>query len=215
MNILRIKKGDAGYPSIVFQYLGNNAPKGARCNVPLQLSAIGNPDILHHQKLAIFCSAKCPGDLILQTYDLAQKLREEGITVISGFHSPIEQECLRLLLRGDQPIIICLARSIERLRIRREYRKRLVEGRLLILSSFTANQPRPTVAMSLYRNHFVVALADRIFVPYAAPGSKTEKFCQEIIAWEKPVFTFESNFNQNLILRGAHPMSLEKFPAFS
>lgn len=215
MNILQIKKGEPGFPSIVFQFLGNNALKGARCTVPLQLSIIGNPDILHHQKLAIFCSAKCPGNLILQTYDLAQKLRKERITVISGFHSPIEQECLRLLLRGDQPIIICLARSIERLRIRREYRKPLAKGRLLILSPFAENQHRPTVAMSFYRNHFVAALADRIFVPYAAPSSKTENFCNEILSWQKPVYTFESNFNQNLILRGAHPMSLEKFPAFS
>ena len=215
MNILQIKKGEADYPSIVFQYLGSHAPKGARCNVPLHISAIGNPDILQHKKLAIFCSAKCPSNLILQTYDLVQKLREEGITIISGFHSPIEQECLRLLVRGDQPIILCLARSIERLRIRREYRKPLAEGRLLILSPFAEKQPRPTVAMSLYRNHFVAALADRIFVPYAAPNSKTEKFCQEILAWQKPVCTFESNFNQNLIFRGAHPTSQEKFSAFS
>jgi predicted Rossmann fold nucleotide-binding protein DprA/Smf involved in DNA uptake len=215
MNILQIKKGDAGYPSIMLQFLGNNAPKGARCNVPLHISAIGNSDILQHKKLAIFCSAKCPGNLILRTYDLAQKLRKERITVISGFHSPIEQECLRLLLRGDQPIIICLARSIERLRIRREYRKPLAKGRLLILSPFAENQHRPTVAMSLYRNHFVAALADRIFVPYAAPSSKTENFCNEILSWQKPLYTFESDFNQNLIFRGAQLLSLENFSAFS
>jgi len=33
--------------------------------------------------------------------------------VISGFHTPAEKECLRILLRGAQPIIICPARSIE------------------------------------------------------------------------------------------------------
>lgn len=207
MNILQIKKGDAGYPSIMLQFSGNDAPK--------ILSAIGNSDSLQHKKLAIFCSAKCPGNLILQTYDLAQKLREEGITVISGFHSPIEQECLRLLLRGNQPIIFCFARSIEKIRIREEYRKPLAEGRLLILSPFSEKQRRPTVEMALYRNRFVAALADHIFITHAAPGSKTEKFCQEILSWQKPVCTFASNFNQNLILRGAHPMSLESGKIFS
>ena len=212
MNILRIKKGDANYPSIMLQFLGNNVLKGARCTVPLQLSIIGNPDILNHKKLAIFCSAKCPGNLILQTYDLIQKLREEGITVISGFHSPIEQECLRLLLRGDQPIILCLARSVEKLRIRREYQGPLAERRLLILSPFVENQPRPTVAMSLYRNHFVAALADRIFVPYAAPSSKTEYFCNEILYRQKPLYTFASDFNKNMINLGATPVNLEQLP---
>ena len=204
MNILRIKKGDTDYPAIMLQFLGNNAPKA--------LSTIGNPDILHNQKLAIFCSAKCPGNLILQTYDLAQKLREKGITIISGFHSPIEQECLRLLLRGDKPIILCLARSIEKLRIRREYRGPLAERRLLILSPFAETQPRPTVATSLYRNHFVIALADSIFVPYAAPSSKTENFCNEILCCQKPLYTFESDFNKNMINLGATPVNLEHLP---
>jgi len=30
----------------------------------------------------------------------ARRMRDEGVTVISGFHSPIEKECLRILLRG-------------------------------------------------------------------------------------------------------------------
>lgn len=60
-------------------------------------------------KLALFCSIKCPGKLILNTYDLAKKLRQEGITVISGFHSPMEKECLRILLRSQNPVFWCLA----------------------------------------------------------------------------------------------------------
>jgi len=43
--------------------------------------------------------------------------RDDGVTVISGFHTPVEKECLRILLRGSQPVIICPARSIEGMRI--------------------------------------------------------------------------------------------------
>jgi len=81
------------------------------------VTVIGNPVILQRNKLALFCSKKCPGNLILKAYDLVHELRESGTTVISGFHTPIEKECLRILLRGDQPIIICPARSIENMRI--------------------------------------------------------------------------------------------------
>jgi len=84
--------------------------------------AVGNQGILQPKKLALFCSRKCPGNLILKAYDLARSLREEGTTVISGFHTPVEKECLRILLRGAQPIIICPARSIEGMRIPSEWK---------------------------------------------------------------------------------------------
>jgi len=33
--------------------------------------------------------------------------------VVSGFHALMEKECLDLLLRGTQPIVICPLASIE------------------------------------------------------------------------------------------------------
>ena len=65
--------------------------------------------ILERRLLGLFCSTKCPGDAILQTYDLVRALRDAGVAVIGGFHSPMEKECLDLLLRGNQPIVICPA----------------------------------------------------------------------------------------------------------
>jgi len=75
----------------------------------------GDHAALRGRKLALFSSVKCPGDIILKTFDLAQHLRDQGVTVIGGFHSPMEQECLRILLRGKQPVVWCPARSIERM----------------------------------------------------------------------------------------------------
>jgi len=72
---------------------------------PGRIPALGNLDILRHNSTAFFCSSKCPGDLIVKTYDIAQILRDAGMTVISGFHSPMERECLTILLRGTQPVI--------------------------------------------------------------------------------------------------------------
>jgi hypothetical protein len=33
-------------------------------------------------------------------------MRDEGRTLIGGFHSPMEWECLGILLRGRQPVIL-------------------------------------------------------------------------------------------------------------
>ena len=74
--------------------------------------------------------------------DQAQKWRKHGRCIISGFHSPIEKECLYILLRGSQPIVICPARSLERMRIPVEWRESIVKGRLLLLSPFDSSQKR-------------------------------------------------------------------------
>ncbi len=61
---------------------------------------LGDIDLLKTSPIALFCSIKCPGDKILETYDQCLKWREEGQSVISGFHSPMEKECLRILFKG-------------------------------------------------------------------------------------------------------------------
>ena len=192
-------RSDAAYPTALNHYLGKDAPRS--------VAALGNLEILTHHKLALFCSVRCPGKLILQTHDLAHALVQAGITVIGGFHSPVEKECLRILLRGGQPVIICPARSLRKIRISKEWKKPLDEGRLLFLSPFPDNRHRSDIEMAVYRNRFVAALADRIFISYAEPSSKTENFCREILSWQKPVYTFRYAPNESLITLGARPLT--------
>lgn len=179
---------------------------------PRSISGFGNRDILHNRALGFFCSVKCPGNLILQTYDLARALRDAHITVIGGFHSPMEKECLNLLLRGQQPVIICPARSIKGMRLPSEWQFPLSHGRLLLLSPFDDKQRRTTSDLAEKRNEFVAAIADVLFIAYAAPSSKTERFCREVLTWGKPLFTLDSEQNINLISLGARPVIPNKAP---
>jgi len=156
--------------------------------------AIGNLNILEQQLLGFFCSVKCPGAIILKTYDLIRDLRNKGVIVISGFHSPIEKDCLDFLIRGKQPIVICPARGIEKMRIPKSWRVPIEENRLLILSPFENKYRRPTVALAEHRNRFVEMLADKILVAYAANKSKTTQLCSEASTQGKKVYTLD---NQN------------------
>jgi len=182
MDVVVLDEGDSRYPAMLPKHLGDSAPAS--------VSICGNADILNRpDKLAIFCSAKCPGELILKTYDFVCSLRDKGVTTVGGFHSPMEQECLRLLLRGTQPVILCPARGIAAMRLRKEWRKPLDEGRLLIASPFGEKQNRMTARLAEKRNDFVATLADTIVVSYASPGGKTERFCQRLIASGKNLIT--------------------------
>ena len=206
MEIFQLKQGDLVYPSAWKKFLGDCHPE--------IITTMGNLDILNQKKLAFFCSIKCPGHLILKTYDLAQHLKEAGVTVIGGFHSPIERECLTILLRGKQPVIVCPARSIKGLRMRRGYIKPLEEGRLLFLSPFKESQRRNTVDTAMERNCFVAAVADAVFVAHASPNSKMEKFCHEVLKLGKPLYTFESEANSNLIEMGLKPITPDRVTLF-
>jgi len=151
------------------------------------ITALGNLEVLQSKKLALFCSVRCPGKLILATHDFCHELRNKGVTVVGGFHSPVERECLNILLRGTGRIIICPARGLEGIRMRAELKAAIDQGRMLFLSPFKAQQRRATAQMAVYRNLFVAAVADAIFVAHARPTGKTEQFCREVLGWRKTV----------------------------
>ena len=201
-DIVEFKQADSEYPSLLKTHLANHAPK--------IIAALGNPTILQSKILALFCSVRCPGHLILKAHDLAQKLKQADMTVIGGFHSPVERECLRILLRGLKPVILCPARSLSGMRMRTEYKKPIEEGRLLLLSPFKEKQRRNTAETAMERNRFAGALADIVFVAHASPNSKMEKFCREVLTWGGRLYTFESESNSNLIQFGAKPVNINK-----
>src|SRR5437867_3018093 len=97
---------------------------------PPVLYAIGNAEILQQPLTALFCSNKCPGNVILRALDFAAQLRDANRAVISGFQTPIEKECLAILLRGSSPMIICPARSLDRYRVPCNLRPPLASGHL-------------------------------------------------------------------------------------
>ena len=198
-----ITQADTNYPKRLKDYLKTETPE--------TIWARGNTDLLPEPNTSLngdlwglFCSNKCPGEIILKAHDLAQTFKERGIPTIGGYHSPVERECLRVLLRGVQPILLCPARSIENMRMASAWKDALAEERLLILSIFESK--RSTAALASQRNAFVAALADKICIAHAAEDSKTLAFAQRVLTWGKPVFTFETPANDALFQLGAHPL---------
>ncbi|MFQ5751543.1 MAG: DNA-processing protein DprA [bacterium] len=198
MELFLVTKNDPLYPPELTNFLHENSPES--------LTSIGNLHILKHKKLALFCSVKCPGHLILKTHDFVHRLLELDIAVISGFHSPVEKECLRILLQGKAPIIICPARSISNLRIPVSWKRLLNEERLLLLSPFGEGFRRTNKNLASTRNRFVAALADEIIVSHAATGGKTIEFVHEVVNWGKSMLTFECAENARLLKEGAKPL---------
>ena len=141
-------------------------------------------------------------------------MRDAGVPVVGGFQTPMEKECLRLLLRGSQPVVICPARGIENMRVPRDWRPALDAGRLLIVSPFSNAYRRPTVKLAAERNRFVAAIAERVFIAHAAPGSKTEALANELSIARKHLFTLPEETNANLLSLGAQTVEPEEIVKF-
>jgi len=162
--------------------------------------------IIDLHNIGLFCSQKTPGQLILNIFDAVAALRDNDVPVISGFHSHMEKECLKILLRGSQPIIVCPARSIKDYRYPTEWKKPIKENRLTMVSDFANDVRRVTTETADHRNHFLINITDHFFIPYAAVGGKTEGLAKEIITMGKPLYTIIHELNENLIALSANPI---------
>ena len=205
--IARIEQGDSDYPAVLRDRMGDDAPS---C-----LYSMGEVAILRNRLLGLVCSVRCPGSIVIKTLDTIRALRDAGVALVGGFHSPMEKECLDLLLRGNQPVILCPARGLARLRTSQMARIAVREGRLLLVSPFAGNIRRATAAMAAQRNHLVAALADAVWVPHAIPGGKTWAIVRTALARRQPAFTFANEDNVGLVEAGVRPFAELNVAAFS
>ncbi len=120
---------------------------------------IGNQELLQLKKTAFLASSTISSETVLQVYDWATEMRNRGECVVSGFSSKLEQDVLHFLLKGNQPIIIVLARKMYKV-IPDELKEPLAQNRLLIIS--VCNAIRQSKATAMIRNRYVCEMADRI-----------------------------------------------------
>lgn len=197
MSVRQIRRGESGYPRSVFQRLGDEAP-GA-------IHILGEADLPSQVDLALVCSVSCPGGVIVRMYDAIRGLREAGVVIAGGFHSPMERECLDFLLRGKQAVVLCPAFGLDSLQLGAPEQRAVDEQRLHAVSVLGSGVIHATRESAALRNAFVAALAVSVFVPHAVPGGQAESIARQSIARGQMVLTFDDEENQHLIAFGALP----------
>lgn len=172
--------------------------------------------------VAVLCSSRYPGTIVVGALEIATACRNMPLKVSSGFHSPVERECLKLLIRQKLPVIVCPARSVigpPPMRIPPEWRPAIADNRMFIRSavdegfelSYAHDRPplqqraprRPTTALAEQRNRFVASISDAVFILHASHSGKLDRLATDLLATDKPIWTIDDPANASLISRGA------------
>lgn len=202
--IQSISRRDSTYPPTLRDRLGKSAPE--------KLYVIGDATALQHSFVAFVCSVKCPGSVVIHTFDAIRELRNAGIVVVGGFHSPMEQECLEFLLRGKQPVIMSPAKGLSRTRLSPTQRVAIDEKRLALVSIFPETITRTNKAQSQARNEFIAALATSLFIPHASPGGNAESIAGQTVDRGQSLFTINDPENEALLQFGAQLYRIDSIP---
>lgn len=177
---------------------------------PRKLWCVGDPDILKGRLIGIISARKIDADLALKTSELLKQLLGlEGVSFISGWHSPLEEEALRILLAEGACVIFCVPKSLDRFVPSLEITSRIGQSRALLLSHCSPRAKRISRDASLRRNQLVAGLGKGLLVLSAPEGSVSLKLAQKAISLGRPVFTPRHRLNDGLLSSGAMPATIE------
>ena len=124
---------------------------------------LGNKALLNMQKVGFLASRKISTLSVLPTLDWAMQVcKQRDIAIVSGFHSLMERNVLKLLLQGQCGIIIVLARGMYR-KLPKQYEDAMNQNRLLIISYEKETITRVSEESAHKRNHHVEQLANEMF----------------------------------------------------
>ena len=128
----------------------------------ISLAYLGNKDLLKMRKVGFLASRKISTLSILPTLDWVLKIsKQKDIVIVSGFHSKMERDVLKILLQGECGIIVVLARGMYR-KLPKQYEEAMLQNRLLIISYEKESVTRVSEATAHKRNGHVRKIADEM-----------------------------------------------------
>lgn len=142
-----------------------------------ELSGCGSRGLLTGELTAFFASRQCPGTAIRAAMDWALQQARARRAVISGFHSPLEQSVLKVLIAARSPAVVVLARPLQGARLPSEWSEPLAQGQLAVVSHVTTAN-RLTRQLADARNALAAQLAEKIVVAHVSSGGSLASLLQ-------------------------------------
>ena len=146
---------------------------------------VGNTELIDLPLLALIASRECPGDVFLETLERVPQWVQAGRVIVSGFHSPLEQQVLRSVLRRKGQVVKVLARGMLDYQPEPEEAESMAAGRMLVITACPPTVTRISRATALVRNRLVLAVATDYVVPHMADGSPLASLVAERMQYDR------------------------------
>lgn len=134
-------------------------------------TGLGARQLLDQPLTAFFASRQCPGAAIRAAMDWALEQAGARRAIVGGFHSPLEQSVLRLLLEASSPVVVVLARPVGDARLKPEWEAAIARGCMAVVSCSTQAK-RLTSEEAHQRNELAALIAERIVIAHASKGGR-------------------------------------------
>jgi DNA processing protein len=171
----------------------------------------GNKQIIHEKSIAIVGSRDA-SEISLKFTDLiAEKASKEFQVIVSGFAKGVDRQALESSLKYKGQSIIVLPQGILTFSSGiRQYYEQIVEGNLLVLSTFHPNLPWNT-GLAMARNNIIYGLASDIYVAQSGDSGGTWEGVMSGLKAGRTIYVRypgeeEKNANRLLIEKGAVPV---------
>ena len=130
---------------------------------------IGNVALIDLPLTAFFASRRCSGRAVRAAMYWAVEQARIKTPLIGGFHSPLEQSVLEIMLIAHAPVVIVIARELQSARLPAAWRDAVQSGAVAVVSMDNTMQ-RLIAERAMRRNHWIAAHATRIVVAEVASG---------------------------------------------
>ena len=107
--------------------------------------------------------------------------KQKDIVIVSGFHSKMERDVLKILLQGECGIIVVLARGMYR-KLPKQYEEAMLQNRLLIISYEKESVIRVSEATAHKRNNYVREIADEMQTSICYYRNESHKLTKLILS---------------------------------
>lgn len=141
---------------------------------------VGNASLLDQPLTAFFASRQCPGVAIRLAMAWAIEQARSKNPVISGFHSPLEQSVLEVMLTAGAPCVMVIARKLEQTHLPSTWLSAVQNGTAAIVSAEETTL-RLTTELATRRNNWIAEHATKIVVAHASAGGN---LLRQVIQWE-------------------------------
>jgi hypothetical protein len=135
---------------------------------------LGNVALFDQPLTAFFASRQCLGTSIRAAMNWALEQAHGKQPVISGFHSPLEQSVLKVMLTASAPCIIVLARRFEQKRLPTDWLNAAQNGTLALVGAENTTR-RLTTELAARRNDWIAQRATQIVIGHASVSGILQK----------------------------------------